>query len=481
MQAFPDTPDFRGFNAPTRLEATIHGLEIEGELPEGLEGTFFRVQPDPQWPPRLGWDISLNGDGLVTAFEFGKGRVNYRSRYVRTDKFKAELAAGKALFGMYRNPYTDDPSVAGLSRGTANTNLLWHGGRLLALKEDSHPVEIAPRTLETIGNYDYGGTLKSLTLSAHPKIDHATGELYTYGYAAKGEATLDIAYYIVGRDGRIRHETWFEAPYGCMIHDFAISQNHVLFPITPLCSDLDRLKAGGIHFHWHRERASYLGVLPREGRGEDIRWIAGDNCHATHTMNAWEEGTRIHYDTPTGQDCVFPFFPANDGSPWDGQAAAPRLTRWTVDLARNDQRIEREVLTPIQGDFPRIDDRYAGRPYTRGWIMGYDPDLAPGQGRPGGLATNAIVEHDLVTGKRHSYWVGEGCSPQEPQFVPRNPDAPEADGWLLMVRHRVKEMLSDLVVLDTRDISAGPVAVVKLPIRLRRGLHGTWVSAAELG
>lgn len=480
INIFPDTVEFTGFQAPTRIEAEVHGLTVEGELPEGLEGTFYRVQPDPQWPPKLGWDISLNGDGLVTAFYFRDGQVDYRSRYVRTEKFEAERKARRALFGIYRNPFTDDASVAGLNRGTANTAILWHGGRLFALKEDSHPVQLDPHTLETIGSYDYGGALRSLTFSAHPKIDPVSGELYTYGYGARGETSRDIAYYVIDREGHIRHEAWLEAPYGCMIHDFGVTEKHALFPITPLCSDLERLKAGGVHYHWHRDRETYLGVMPREGRGEEVRWIPGDNCNATHTFNAWEEGSLIHYETPTSEDCVFPFFPNHDGTPWDPARAAPRLMRWTVDLAANAPRIAREALTPISGDFPGIDERFAMRRARRGWIMGNDPAFADGASKPGGLAANAIVEHDLVSGTRRSFPVGTGCSPQEPRFVPRSPDAPEGDGWLLMVRHRVEEMASDLVVIDTADISAGPIAVVKLPFRLRRGLHGTWVARSEL-
>jgi len=36
---------------------------------------------------------------------------------------------------------------------------------------------------------------------------------------------------------------------------------------------------------------------------------------------------------------------------------------------------------------------------------------------------------------------------------------------------------SDLVVLDATDVSAGPVATVKLPTRVPYGFHATWVPA----
>lgn len=476
---FPDTPEFSGFNRPTRIEAQVTGLEVvAGEVPPELDGVFYRVQPDPAWPPKLGWDISLNGDGLVTAFHFRGGAVDYRSRYVRTDKFVAERDARRALFGAYRNPYTDDPEVAGLSRGTANTSLLWHGGKLLALKEDSLPVEIDPRTLETIGPHDYGGAVTSRTLSAHPKIDPVNGHLYTYGYAASGEATTDIAYYVIDPAGQVVHQCWFQAPYGCMIHDFGITERHALFPITPLCSDAARLMAGGPHFAWDRDKPSYLGVIERDSPWGQPVWHPGPTCHATHTFNSWEAAGHVHYETPTGTDRVFPYFPSTDNQPWDPAGAAPCLTRWSVAVSDRPAPLVHERMTEIRGDFPRIDERFAGRRARRGWIVGRDPAF-PAPSGTGGMGLNAIVELDLVSGTHRSFYVGDGCVPQEPQFVPRFADAEEGDGWLIAVRHRPAEMSSELIVLDTRDL-AHTVAVVGLPFRLRRGLHGTWVPRAAL-
>src|SRR5690349_748809 len=163
---FPTLPIYAGFDKPGRVEADIFELEIEGALPIDLEGTFYRVAPEPQFPPLLGDDIVINGDGMIALFRFANGHVDFRSRYVRTEKFALERSARRALFGAYRNPYTDDVSVRGLSRGTANTNVMWHGGKLLALKEDSPPVEVDPNTLQTRGTWDYNGALTSRTFTA---------------------------------------------------------------------------------------------------------------------------------------------------------------------------------------------------------------------------------------------------------------------------------------------------------------------------
>ena len=124
---FPDEPGFAGRFAPVRLEGEIRGLEVtQGEIPVSLRGTFYRVGADPAWPPFVQRDFYFNADGMVAMFRFENGYADFRSRYVRTPRFLVEREARRSLFGAYRNPYTDDPAVAGLSRGLANTNVYWH-------------------------------------------------------------------------------------------------------------------------------------------------------------------------------------------------------------------------------------------------------------------------------------------------------------------------------------------------------------------
>ena len=99
MSRFPETPAFTGFNTPSRIEGDAFDLAVEGAIPPEIRGAFYRVQPDPQVPPLLGNDIPFNGDGMVTMFSFEEGRVSFRQRWARTDKWKLEHAAGRSLFG----------------------------------------------------------------------------------------------------------------------------------------------------------------------------------------------------------------------------------------------------------------------------------------------------------------------------------------------------------------------------------------------
>lgn len=479
---FPDVPTFRGFQAPGRFEGEVRDLEVvQGEVPADLNGAFYRVGPDPQYPPLLGNDIPLNGDGMISVFHFEDGRVDFRTRWVRTPKFLAERAAGRALFGAYRNPFTDDPSVCGLSRGTANTNVLWHGGRMLALKEDSHPVEIDPITLETIGPWDYDGALTSATATAHPKVDAATGTLVFFGYAARGETTPDIAYYEADANGHIVFERWLQAPYSSMVHDFAVTENHIVFPIVPLVSDLQRLKDGFPHFAWDPSKPVYLGVLPRRDPDAPVRWFVGDPRFASHTMNAFEEDGRIHLDMSVGDSVVFPFFPEINGAPFDPEAAIPYLSRWTLDTTKPTDDFTQTRLSDVAGEFPRINEYYATRDYRFGYLSmqsGVPDPTMPGSFT--GMRFDLIGRVDHRSGALATHYVGDASATQEPMFVPRTGATSEGEGYVIAVVNRYASMRSDLLVLDAENVDGEPVATLALPLRLRNGLHGTWLTGEQL-
>lgn len=152
---FPKTEAYTGSAyRPVRFEGQVFDLEIEGKVPDEIHGTFVQVAPDPQYPPMLGDDLFFNGDGAVHAFRFKDGKVDFQRRYVMTDRLKAQRRERESIHGLYRNKFTDDPRAEGISSSTANTNVIFHNGRLLALKEDHAPYALDPITLETQGKYD---------------------------------------------------------------------------------------------------------------------------------------------------------------------------------------------------------------------------------------------------------------------------------------------------------------------------------------
>ncbi|MXO60022.1 lignostilbene alpha-beta-dioxygenase [Altererythrobacter salegens] len=486
MAQFPDTPSFTGFNTPSRIEADIEDLQHTGTIPPELDGAFFRVQPDPQFPPRLGDDISFNGDGMITRFHFHDGKCDFRQRWAQTDKWKLEHVAGHALFGAYRNPLTDDESVKGRIRSTANTNAWLYGGKLWALKEDSPALVMDPATMETFGFEKFGGKMTGETFTAHPKIDPATGNMVAIGYAASGMHTDDVTYYEVSPDGELVREEWFKVPYYCMMHDFAITPDYLVLHIVPSVGSWEQLEQGKPAFMFDTTMPVYLGVIPRrEGlRDEDIRWFKRDNCFASHTMNAWQEGTKIHFVTPESKNNFFPFFPDIHGAPFNPMESVTHLTDWVVDLASNGEDFaEINRLTETFSEFPRIDDRFTGVKNRYTWGLEVDMRRPRDEvgGSAGGAPMNCLFLKDLETGAEQHWWAGSVSTLQEPCFIPRSKDAPEGDGWIVQVCNRLAEHRSDLLLFDALDIEKGPVATIQVPIRLRFGLHGNFARSEDIG
>ena len=478
MAKFKPSPAIEGFMAPARFEADIFDLEVDGDIPTGIDGAFYRVNPDPQFPAKAGDDIWFNGDGMVSQFRFENGRAHFKHRWVHTDKFDIEHKAGKALFGAYRNPLTDDTSVKGRIRGTANTNVIVHGKKLWALKEDSPPVEMDPITMESRGYSDFGGQLKSQTFTAHPKLDPHTGNMCAFGYAAKGLLTPDVNYFEVTPDGRIINEAWFEVPYYCMMHDYGVTRDYAVFHIVPSISNWERLEKGLPHFGFDTTLPVYIGVLPRGSDGKDIRWFKGPNLFASHVMNAFNDGTEIHFDIPVAKNNMFPFFPDVHGAPFNPIEAQSFLTRWTLDMSSNDEGFKSERLTDLVGEFPRIDDRYAMEAYTHGYLLVSDMEK-PSEFTRLGLFMNTLAHVDVTTGKKKTWWCGPVSSLQEPCFIPKSKTAPEGVGYIVMLANRLKEMRSDLLLFDAQHVDDGPIATIKLPLRIRPGLHGNWHTADQ--
>ena len=471
---FPNIPLYQGWGAPLRIESDLRDLElVHGALPPELTGSLYRCGPDRQYPPMTRDDVFIDGEGMAHLFRFEDGHVDYRSRWVRTERFVLQETARRSLFGRYRNRYTNDPSVAGKNQGTANTNIVWHGGKLLVLKEDSLPVEIDPKTLATKGTWGYEGAVQSVSLTAHPKLDMHRNELLTFGYQAKGDCTTDFAFYVMDVHGKVAHELWFDMPYPGMVHDFAVTDTHVIVPFFPLITSLDVIKRGGPFYEWHPDKNSYYAVFPRRGQTGDIRWFKGPTCSAGHMMNAYHDGSKLHLDLCLYQGNCFDFFPSSDGSPF--VPAPPQLTRLSFDLAGSHDGLESKLLVPSPCEMPTCDPRYVGQPYRYGYMICRPPTAKPGQ-----MNMGAIGRYDHREGKLATWEPGENCGVHEPTFVPRRNDAPEGDGHLLALVNRIAENRSDLAILDAMHLERGPVALFKLPVRVRSTFHGNWVPAGVL-
>ncbi|KAJ4352936.1 hypothetical protein N0V95_003789 [Ascochyta clinopodiicola] len=329
-----------------------------------------------------------------------------------------------------------------------------------------------------------------MTFTAHPKLDDETKDLLCFGYEAKGDGTPDICFFTIDSSGKFTETVWLVSPVLGIIHDFAFTKNWVLFPMIPQICDMERMKQGGEHWQWDPEVPFYIGVLPRHGAtGSDVKWFRAPNAFPGHTVNAYEDDAgNINLDLPLADKNVFFWWPDAKGNAPSPEEISSQLVRFTFDPRSNDLDLPAfQVLNNTDCEFPRIDDRFAGKKHSHTFYDIMDPSLGTDFGtimpRMGGghPPYNAIGHLDYKTMKLRSYFPGRTHLVQEPIFIQRKgADTVEGDGWIVVLVNNYASMSSELHVVDTREFDK-PQAIIDLPIRLRAGLHGNWVDSSELG
>lgn len=459
---WPDDPFLQGNYAPVSEEITADDLPVIGRIPDGLRGMFVRNGPNPQFPP-IGDYHWFDGDGMLHGVFLRDGRASYRNRWVRTRGFAMEREAGHAIWGGLND--RPDPKLAlrGLPmfKNAANTSVVWHDGKLMALWEGGEPHVVTVPDLGTVGPYDYDGRLKH-PFTAHPKIDPRTGELFCFGYQPVAPF---LQYSVVSADGTLRSTTPIDLPVPVMMHDFAVTERFAVFMDLPATFDWGRMLRGGPFLRYEPDRPSRFGILPRSGDGP-VRWFEAPSCYVFHTLNAYEDGDEVvliacRYGTfPGGLGMGGP--PSNEHPNAHGSADdAPRLHRWRFHLATG--ATTEETLADLPCEFPRINDARTGLPNRYGFLMGASMDR--------------FLKIDLRTGATTEHLHGPGRLGGEGVFVPRPGAVSEDDGWLVTYVHDRAEDTSELVILDAHAFDAEPVARVPLPRRVPYGFHGTWLPA----
>lgn len=426
--------------APVADEVTSFDLPVEGAIPPELRGVYLRNGPNPRSGDPGHWFL---GDGMIHGVRLGGGKALwYRNRWVSTRALEegAELVAPDG---------TVDRTVA-----KANTNVIEHAGRIFALVESSYPTEIT-RELETIGVCDFEGRLTT-AMTAHPKRCSVTGELHFFGY---GFLPPFLTYHRLDVSGRLVESEEIDVPGPTMMHDFAITDRHVIFMDLPVVFRPDLALEGRFPYAWSEQYGARLGVKPRQHGAGSTRWFAIEPCYVFHPLNAFAEGDRILVDVARYERL------------WaDGPETFPSacLHRWEIDLKAGGVRERRLDDRPIE--FPRVDDRRVGLPHRYGYAVANFSGVAD--------PSAALVKYDLASGRTETHDFGAGRVPAEGVMVPASDRAGEDDGWVLLYVYDRTRNASDLVILDGAAFTGPPVAVVHLPQRVPFGFHGNWISGA---
>ena len=436
-------PIFRTGNyAPVHDELTAFDLPVQGSIPPELNGWYLRNGPNP----RSGGGHWCVGDGMVHGVRLENGRAAwYRNRWVRTESFERP------------SPNYNDDGTRNLHSSIANTHVVRHAGKTLALMEFSLPYEIS-NDLETLGAYDFGGKLMD-SMTAHPKICPTTGEMHFFGSGNIFEP--HVTYHRADADGQLTINRPIDVPALTLMHDFALTADHVVFMDLPLLFNpslaLTRQNERDLPYRWQDQYGARLGVLRRDDPYGPVRWFDIDPCFVFHVANSYDNGNSVVLEVLRYPEMW------RDSSEFGTDA---ELWRWSIDLDTG--MVEESQLDDRGVEFPRVDDRLAGAAARYSVAVG----------------SNALVRYDLQrdTASEHRFGRHRGHSghgapsaPGEAVFAPAVGESDELAGWYLTYVYDPVTDGSDLVIIDASDFEGDPVARVRLPRRVPHGFHGNWI------
>jgi carotenoid cleavage dioxygenase len=441
-------PYVAGNFAPLMNEVTSFDLEVNGRIPDALNGRFLRIGPNPVDEPHALWLIGHHwfaGAGMAHGLRLRDGKAEwFRSRFV-VDQHTAKVRRIKRIPG----------PGEGARDGNVNTNLTVVAGKLCAVVEaGSIPVEL-DYELESVQRTDFNGTLEA-GFTGHPKFDPVTGEQHALAY----EPFQPVRYISVGRDGRAVTKARIDLPHIPLIHDMAFTRSFIVVPDFPVTFQPE-------HSHtqfpwlWDERRPCRMGLLPRDGDVARLQWFEAPRCFAFHFANAYDDGDLTLIDLMKHPS----MFRTDQNGPNEG---APILVRWTLD--RTTGGLTETVLDDRGNEFPRLNGRHGGQPYRYLYTSYWGDKVAFGP----------AMKHDVDRGTTEVHDYGRRRMTSEPVFV-RKPDAAaEDEGWIMSYVYDSDRNLSDVVILDAQDFAGEPLATIRLPVRVPYGFHGGWAPDANV-
>jgi carotenoid cleavage dioxygenase-like enzyme len=441
------TPGYlAGHLAPVADEVDAFDLPVEGALPAELTGRYFRNGANPL--PGADSGHWFAGHGMVHGIRLDRGRARwYRNRWVRT----------RQLAGV--PPFRPDGS-RDLTVNVANTSVIEHGGKIFALMESGFPHQIGTE-LDTIGPCDFGGRLTT-GMTAHPKEDPETGELHLFGRSPRPPF---LTYHRLSAGGELITSFPVEVPEPTLMHDFAITGNHVVWLDLPVVLDRETIGNGNtLPYRWSDEHTPRIGLMGKDSPA--VRWFEVAPHHVFHVGNAREDEQgrvvldAVHHNRDTWVSTWARFGGAPDPRPTPFVTSSG-LYRWTLDPATGhvaEQELDDGVI-----EFPTVDDRLVGRPNR--YLYAVDE--------------HGVIKYDSDRGRIARHELGENWRAGEAVFVPAGGSSGEDEGWLLsIVTNTDPAVASRLLVHDATAIATKPAASVLLPRRVPSGFHGAWIPDA---
>lgn len=473
-----DNPYLQGFFTPMDKEYTAdtESMKVIGEIPKDLEGIYVRNAHNQVHDP-ISIYHPFDGDGMLHAIRFKDGKAEYRNRFVRTIGFLAEQAAGKSLWPGLLEPhlYTSRGwGAMGAMKDNAGVDVVNHGGRLLVgMSQGGEPYRVDPLTLETLGVDEWGKKVMPQGICSHFKVDIYTGELMFYNFS---ETYPYMHYGVLDRNSNLVHYEPIDLPGPRWPHDMGITKNYTILHDLPVFFDEEELRKGNRKMKFHRDVPARFGIIPRHGDNSQIRWFEATPCHILHLSNCYEEGDEVIMDACISLNPRKPAVGQQNENPFerirehlDKHNTQTHMYRWRFNMKTG--QTKEEPIDDEVTEFPVVNNEYCGYKYRYSYNTLF---------QKGDWYMIGIKKYDLFTGTATRYEYGEQRYGSEPQIARKVGAIEEDDGYVITIVTDMKENRSECVILNAKDIEAGPVARIILPERVPNGTHACWVEGDRI-
>ena len=437
---------------------------VKGRLPRDLRGTFYRNGPGRFELGGERYHHWFDGDGYAQAWSVGDGTVSHRGRFVETQRYRDESAAGQFLYPAFGTQVARRPVRDNDTMNAANTNLLPYDGRLYALWEGGSATELDPATLATRGITTWSDELRAMPFSAHPKLE-PQGGMWNFGTLPGANR---LALYQIGAQGQVLRTGLVPVPQLVLVHDFVVSGKHLIFVVPPY----DLHKDPGLSLaERHQWAGSGNGARPAR-----VIVVAKDTLELRqvfelppqmvfHFGNAWEDGDCTRFDMVLHEGDAL----AEVSTVMAGQRTAPRsrTVQVTLDYASGQARVNRLFGT---SEFPRVMPQVAMARHRKLALLG-------SSGAAPGLRLDSVNLVDTDSGKVDGHAFGANWQVEEHVLVPRRNPRSETDGYLVGVAQDLRAGVTVMTVFDAAGVKDGPVALARLPYRAPHCFHGNFLTA----
>jgi carotenoid cleavage dioxygenase len=455
--------------APALEEVNEACNSVTGEFPLDLTGHYLRVGPNPQFEPldeaKYHW---FDGDGMIHHLDISNGRAEYKNRWIHTKGFNLEREEGKSIWKGFQSLHELEVHHGLMTKNVANTALVWHAQKLLALWEAGSPHSLSMPSLETLGEETFNGSWTG-AFTAHPVICPQTDEMVAFAYNVIGD--FGVTYGVFDEKAKLIHKADIKLKgKPVMIHDCAITPDYTLIIDMPVTFSLERAMAGEAAFAWEPDNGARIGVIPRKGNNEEVKWFDVELGYIFHVINAWQEGDEVILEA-CRSNCtsIISENAGNDQYTLEDEQAKPHQYRMNLQTGE----VSECAIDDVAVEFSRINEAYVGVKNKYAYASRFSPNSnAP--------RFDALIKFDRKSNTKEIYAFDEGVYSGEFVFAAKDNAKEEDEGYLLGFVQDEKQQQSEFYIIDAQHFSTGPVAKIRMQHRVPYGFHGVWIPKNKL-